>query len=109
MNELSKDEPTNVSDALKYQVLKDAMSDEYRSILKNNVWEIVTRPAGKFVVSSKWLFKIKHAAHGTIEKHKAKFIARGFLQKEGIDYEETFAPVARYTSVRAVFAIAATK
>ena len=54
----------------------------------------------------KWLFKIKHAADGSIEKYKARFVARGFSQKEGIDYEETFAPVARYTSIRTIIALA---
>ena len=52
---------------------------------------------------------MKHAADGSIEKYKARFVARGFSQKEGIDYEETFASVARYTSVRAVLAIVASK
>lgn len=85
------------------------MSEEYQSILKNDVSDIVPRPKGKSVVSSKWLFKIKHAVDGSIEKHKERFVARGFSQKEGIDYEETFAPVARYTFVRAVLSIAATK
>jgi hypothetical protein len=59
------------------------------------------------VVSSKWLFKIKHAADGSIEKYKARFVTCGFSQKEGIDYEETFAPVARYTSIRTIIALAA--
>jgi hypothetical protein len=59
------------------------------------------------VVSSKWLFKIKHAADGSIEKYKARFVACGFSQKEGIDYEKTFAPVARYTSIRTIIALAA--
>ena len=77
--------------------------------MKNVVWEIVPRPKGKYVVSSKWIFKIKHVADGSIEKYKARFVARGFSQKEGIDYEETFAPLARYTSVRAVLAIATLK
>lgn len=85
------------------------MIEEYQYILKNNVWDIVPRPKEKFVVSSKWLFKIKHDADGSIEKHKARFVARGFSQKEGIDYEETFAHVARYTYVRAIIAIAAAK
>ena len=58
------------------------------------------------VVTSKWIYKIKHAADGSIQKYKAIFVAHGFSQKEGIDYEETFAPVARYTSIRSVLALA---
>jgi hypothetical protein len=68
---------------------------EYQSIINNDVWEIVPRSKSKDVVSSKWLFKIKHVVDGSIEKYKARFVARGFSQKEGIDYEETFVPVAR--------------
>jgi hypothetical protein len=60
---------------------------------------------GKSVVSSRWLYKIKHVADGNIEKYKVRFVARGFSQKEGVDYEETFAPVARYTSIRAVMSL----
>ena len=63
--------------------------------MKNDVWDIIPKPEGKSVVSSKWIYKIKHAAGGIIEKSKARFVARGFSQKEGIDYEETFAPIAR--------------
>jgi hypothetical protein len=80
--------------------------EEYRSILKNDVWDIVSRPKDKSVVSSKWIYKIKHAVDGSVEKFKARFLARGFTQKEGIDYEETFAPVARYTSIQAIIALA---
>ena len=61
----------------------------------------------EFVVTSKWIYKINHAVDGSIEKYKARFVARGFSQKEGIDYEETFALVARYTSIRSVLALAA--
>ena len=57
-------------------------------------------------MTSKWIYKIKHAADGSIEKYKARFMVRGFSQKEGIDYEETFAPIARYTSIRLVLALA---
>ena len=61
---------------------------------------------GKSVVSSKWIYKIKHAADRSIEKYKEIFVARGFSQKEGIDYEEIFALVAWYTSIRAIMALA---
>eukprot|EP00253_Pinus_taeda_P010262 PITA_10262 len=75
--------------------------------MKNDVWEVVPRPEGKSVVTSRWLYKVKHAADGSIEKFKARFVARGFSQVEGVDYEETFAPVARYTSIRSIISIAA--
>ena len=58
------------------------------------------------MVTSKWIYKIKHVADGSIEKYKARFVARGFSQKEGIDYEETFAPMAIYTSIKTIIAIA---
>jgi hypothetical protein len=75
--------------------------------MRNDVWEVVPRLEGKSVVTSKWLYKIKYVANGRIEKHKARFVARGFSQIEGIDYDETFAPIARYTSIRSIMAIEA--
>ena len=77
--------------------------------MKNDVWDIVPKPEGKSVVSSKWIYKIKHPADGSIEKYKATFVARGFSQKEGIDYEETFVLVARYTSIRTIMALSSMK
>ena len=59
--------------------------------MKNDVWDIVPKREGKSVVSCKWIYKIKHATNGSIEKYKARFVARGFSHKVGIDYEETFA------------------
>ena len=73
--------------------------------MKNDVCDIVLRPKEKSVVTSKWLYKIKHATDSSVEKYKARFVARGFSQKEEVDYEETFAPIARYTSIRATLAI----
>jgi hypothetical protein len=83
------------------------MTEEYQYIIKNDVWEIVPRPKSKDVVSSKWLFKIKHVADGSIEKYKARFVTRGFSQKEGIDYEETFSHVSRYTLIKTIIALVA--
>ena len=75
--------------------------------MKNDVWEVVPKPTGKLVVTSRWLYKIKHATDGNVEKYKARFVARGFTQKEGIDYDETFAPDARYTMIRTIISLAA--
>jgi hypothetical protein len=83
------------------------MVKEYDSIVRNDVWDVVPRLVGKSVVTSKWLYKTKIATDGSVEKHKARFVARGFSQIEGVDYDETFAPVARYTSIRTIIAMAA--
>jgi hypothetical protein len=106
LNTVIDSEPSTFIDASKHQVWKDAMNEEYDSILKNDVWTVVPRPHGKSVVTSKWLYKIKHAADGGIEKYKVRFVARGFSQKEGIDYDEIFAPVTRYTSIRIIISLA---
>jgi hypothetical protein len=106
MSNIIDSEPSSFEEATGQQVWKDAMMEEYQSIMKNDVWDIVLRPKGKSVVTSKWIYKIKHTADGSIEKYKARFVARGFSQKEGVDYEETFSPVARYTSIRMVISLA---
>jgi hypothetical protein len=66
------------------------MMEEYQSIMKNDVWDIVPIPKGNYVVTTKWIYKIKHTADGGIEKNKAIFVARGFSQVEGIYYEYIF-------------------
>jgi hypothetical protein len=107
MCNLLDEEPTCFEEAIQKKEWADAMIEEYQSIIKNDVWEIVPIPKSKDVVSSKWLFKIKHVVDGSIEKYKARFVAHGFSQKEGIEYEETFTPVARYTSIRTIIALVA--
>ena len=99
-------EPTCFEEATKKKESIYAMIEEYQSIRNNDVWEIVPRPKDKSVVSSKWIFKTKYSTNGSIEKYKAKFVAHGFSQNEGIDYDETFASVARYTSIRTILSLA---
>ena len=82
------------------------MQEEYSSIMKNDVWEVVPRPEGKSVVTSRWLYKVKHVADGSIEKFKVRFVARGFSQVEGVDYEESSSHVARYTLTLSIISIA---
>jgi hypothetical protein len=78
MSSISDAEPSSFEEEYKLQVWKDVMLKEYRSIIKNNVWDIVPRPKEKLVVSSKWIYKIKNAADGSLEKFKARFVAKGF-------------------------------
>eukprot|EP00253_Pinus_taeda_P001656 PITA_01656 len=68
--------------------------------MNSGVWEIIPRPSDKSAVTSKWIYKIKHVVDGNIDKYKERFVTRCFSQKEGIDYEETFAPTTRYTTIR---------
>ena len=75
------------------------MHEEYDSIMKNDVWEVVSRPEDKSVVTSKWLYKIKNESDGSAKKYMARFVSWGLSQKEGIDYDDIFAPVASYTTI----------
>ena len=107
MSKLIDAELFTYKEAASLQVWNDAMIKEYSSIMKNGVWEVVSRSTSKSVVMSRWIYKIKHAANGSIEKYKARFVARGFTQKEGIDYVKTFAPVTRYTTIKTIISLTA--
>jgi hypothetical protein len=78
MSNIIDSEPTYFEEAIEKKAWRDSMMEEYASIIKNDVWEIVPRPKDKSVVSSKWIYKIKHAIDGSIDKYKARFVARGF-------------------------------
>ena len=94
-------------EAAQHDVWQEAMVEEYDSIMKNQVWEVVPRPQEKKLVGSRWIYKVKHAVDRSVEKYKARFMEKGFSQKEGIDYEETFAPVAKYSSIQTIISLAA--
>ena len=76
-------EPPTFEEFVKEKVWKHGMAEEYKSIMINDVWDVVSIPKGKYMVTLKWLFKIKHGVDGSIEKYNASFMARGFSQKEG--------------------------
>ena len=99
-------EPSSFQEAVQEPTWVDAMV-EYDSIVRNSAWEIFPRPVGKSVVGSRWIYKVKQAADGSVEKYKARFVAQGFSQIEGIEYEETFGHVTRYYSIRTILALSA--
>ena len=102
-------EPENYEEAIKHDVWKKAMEEEIRMIEKNNTWELVAVPREREVVSLKWIYKIKLNQEGDIQKHKARLVARGFTQKPGIDFYETFSPVTRLERIWTVIVVAAQK
>ena len=85
------------------------MLEEMKAIEENKTCQLVDPPPGCHPISLKWVYKVKRDELGAIVKHKARLIARGFVQREGIDFEEVFAPVARMESIHLLLALAAAK
>ena len=84
-----------------------AMNDELEALEKNHTWDIVPSPLGVKPIGCKWIFSLKLKPDGTLDRHKACLVALGNRQQYGIDYAETFAPVAKMTTVRIILAVAA--
>ena len=100
--------PSYFQEAVQQPTWVDAMVEEYDSIVKNSAWEIVPRPIEKLVVGSRWIYKVlKQDADGIVEIYKVKYVASVFSQIDGIDYDETFSPVAMYSSIRSIIALLA--
>ncbi|KAJ9536523.1 hypothetical protein OSB04_un000275 [Centaurea solstitialis] len=106
---LTDTEPTRVSDALQDSDWVTAMQEELNQFSALKVWRLVKRPQDKSIIDTKWLFKNKKDEHGTIVRNKARLVAKGYRQQEGIDYDQTFAPVARLEAIRMFLAYAAYK
>jgi hypothetical protein len=85
------------------------MTEELDALFKNRIWDLVDLPPDKSVVGCKWVFKIKTQSNRSIERYKAHFVAKGFTQEYGIDFEETFVPIARLSSICTLLAVAASR
>ncbi|RVW24667.1 Retrovirus-related Pol polyprotein from transposon TNT 1-94 [Vitis vinifera] len=99
--------PNSVQEALADPRWKAAMNEEMKSLQKNETWELVECPPGKKPVGCRWIYTVKYKADGSIERFKARLVAKGYTQTYGIDYTETFAPVAKINTVRVLLSLAA--
>lgn len=86
-----------------------AMEDEYSALLANRTWDLVPRPSGANIVTGKWLFKHKFQADGSLDRYKARWVLRGFTQRPGIDFDETFSPIVKPTTVHTVLSLAVSR
>ncbi|GJT30079.1 putative RNA-directed DNA polymerase [Tanacetum coccineum] len=96
---------------LKYGIEKhdarwvEAMNNEIEALIRNNTWTITDLPIGRKAIDNKWLYKIKYKSTGHVDKFKARVVAKGFSQKEGIDFDETFSPVVKMVTIRCLICI----
>ena len=105
----SHQEPRSYHEAVQHSHWQQAMSEEFSALQRMHTWDLVPLPSGFTPVGCRWVYKTKTRADGSVERYKARLVARGFTQAYGIDYEETFAPVAKMTTVRLLLAIAAAR
>ncbi|CAH9088992.1 unnamed protein product [Cuscuta europaea] len=106
---ISQIEPKKIEEVLLDSDWIQAMQEELNQFERNNVWELVSRPYHQHVIGTKWVFRNKMDEEGTIIKNKARYVAKGYSQEEGIDFDETFAPVAKLEAIRIFLAYAAHK
>ncbi|XP_040938088.1 uncharacterized mitochondrial protein AtMg00820-like [Gossypium hirsutum] len=104
---VSQEEPGCFEDAEAHEGWRQVMFDEIAMIEQNQTWELVPRPDKRKVIGVKWVYRAKQNADGSLNKLKSRLVVKGFSQKYGLDYMETFAPVARLDTIRLLVAIAA--
>ncbi|GJV80672.1 retrovirus-related pol polyprotein from transposon TNT 1-94 [Tanacetum coccineum] len=103
---ISTIEPKNVNEALGDESWIVAMQEELNQFVANDVWELVPQPRNMTIIGTKWVFRNKLDENGIVSRNKARLVAQGYNQQEGIDYDETYAPVARLESIRILLAYA---
>jgi len=100
------EEPTTLDEVLGDRNWLAAMNSEHQALLRNKKWHLVPRPKGKNVIGCKWVYKVKRKADGTVDRYKARLVPKGFKQRYGIDYEDTFSPVVKAATIRLILSIA---
>ena len=99
-------EPNTLVEALENKNWKNAMNEEYNALMKNRTWHLVPPAKGRNLIDCKWVYRIKRKSDGTIDPYKERLVAKGFKQRYGIDYEDTFSPVVKAATIRLVLSVA---
>lgn len=103
------EEPKNYKQVVQHPHWVKTMNSELEALHQNKTWIITDLPVGKRPIGCKWVFKIKYNSDGSIERHKGRLVAKGYTQVEGIDFFDTFSPVAKLTTIRLLLSIASSQ
>lgn len=101
--------PANYEQSCVKREWVSTVREEFEALNRNQTWELTPKPSNANPISCKWVYKVKQKAEGSIERYKARLVARGFSQEYGLDYEETFSHVAKLTTMKVILALASVK
>lgn len=93
------DEPSSLQEATTSDAWRSTMQREYDALIKNRIWRLVDPPIGIKPIGCKWVYKNKYKVGGSLDKHKARLLAKGYAQRESVDYTKTFAPTAKWGTI----------
>ena len=105
-------EPGTIDEALSSPHAKEwklVTDSEYQSLIENDTWDLVELPEGRIAIGCKWVFKVKHNGYGKVVRFKSRLVTKGYSQRHKIDFDKTFSPVVRFSSVRTLLAFAIQK
>jgi histone deacetylase 1/2 len=105
----SSEEPATVDDALHDPRWVKAMDAEHDALQRNKTWHLVPKPRDKNVIGCKWVYKVKRKSDGSIDRYKAQLVAKGYRQRYGLDYKDTFSPVVKAATIRLVLSVAVSR
>lgn len=99
-------EPTSITEAFQSPAWTAAAQAEYKALLANDTWDLVPLPGNRRTVGCKWIFKLKRHADGSVARYKGRLVVKGYLQEAGVNFQETFSPVVKPTTIQVVLALA---